>query len=315
MSAPSLRPIQLRWMSLIDSGQSRTLRSSSRRSAYAVMRIFHCFNGRLKTGKLPRSLRPSARHLFVRQHRAQAGAPVHRRIVEIDEAERVDDAPPLDVAELRPLATSGDRPGACLELGDQLRDGTGAIGRRVVPGVEDLQEDPLRPPVERHVGGRHRAAGIVPQTESVELTPIVGNVCFGRDAGVLPRLNRVLLRGQAERVVAHGVQHVVAGHAQVARVHVGADEAERVADMQAVAARIREHVEHEHLRPVRHFVEAGRERPRGIGGVVGALVVPPLLPARLDLLGESTVIPMGRDVIVPGRGHRFGRSVARGHEI
>ncbi len=59
ISAPSLRPIQLRCISLIGSGQSRTSRSSIKRSAYAVIRIFHCFSGRLKTGKLPRSLRPS----------------------------------------------------------------------------------------------------------------------------------------------------------------------------------------------------------------------------------------------------------------
>ena len=57
--APTLRPIQLRCIVLIDSGQSSRSRSASRRSAYAVICSFHCFNGRRNTGWLPRSLRPS----------------------------------------------------------------------------------------------------------------------------------------------------------------------------------------------------------------------------------------------------------------
>jgi hypothetical protein len=59
-SAPCDRPIQLRCMSLTGSGQSTSSRSSSRRSAYAVMRICHWRRLRWNTGKLPRSLRPSA---------------------------------------------------------------------------------------------------------------------------------------------------------------------------------------------------------------------------------------------------------------
>ena len=58
--APSLRPIQLRCINLMGSGQSRRLRSSSSRSEYAVMFIIHWRMLRLNTGKLPMSLRPSA---------------------------------------------------------------------------------------------------------------------------------------------------------------------------------------------------------------------------------------------------------------
>src|ERR1700733_5772631 len=57
--APVDRPIQLRCITLIGSGQSNSSRSVRSRSAYAVMRIFHCRSGTLNTGKLPRSLRPS----------------------------------------------------------------------------------------------------------------------------------------------------------------------------------------------------------------------------------------------------------------
>ena len=60
MYAPVDRPIQLRCITLIGSGQSTSSRSSASRSAYAVIRISHCRMVRWKTGKLPRSERPSA---------------------------------------------------------------------------------------------------------------------------------------------------------------------------------------------------------------------------------------------------------------
>ena len=47
-------------MALTESGQSSRSRSATSRSAYAVIRIIHCFRLRRNTGKLPRSLRPSA---------------------------------------------------------------------------------------------------------------------------------------------------------------------------------------------------------------------------------------------------------------
>ena len=61
-------------------------------------------------------------------------------------------------------------------------------------------------------------------------------------------LDRVLLGGQAERVPAHRVQHVEAAHALVARDDVGRGVALGVADVQPVARRVREHVEHVVLR-------------------------------------------------------------------
>ncbi|CPW09794.1 Uncharacterised protein [Mycobacteroides abscessus] len=58
--APCERPIQLRCMVLTLSGQSSTSRSSINLSEYAVIRIIHCRRRLRNTGKLPRSLRPSA---------------------------------------------------------------------------------------------------------------------------------------------------------------------------------------------------------------------------------------------------------------
>ena len=50
MVAPSERPIQLRCINLMGSGQSSMSRSRSRRSAYEVMRSIHWRSGRRKTG-------------------------------------------------------------------------------------------------------------------------------------------------------------------------------------------------------------------------------------------------------------------------
>ena len=71
--------------------------------------------------------------------------------------------------------------------------------------------------------------------------------------------------GQPERVVAHRVQHVVAGHALVTREHVGADVAERMPDVQPLATRVREHVQHVELRRSATASKPSRSGPSGFG--------------------------------------------------
>ena len=73
--------------------------------------------------------------------------------------------------------------------------------------------------------------------------------------------------------------------------HVGADVAQRVADVQPVAARVREHVEHVELGPAGDLLEALGQRPGGVRGVEGALPLPAVLPGQLDLVGEGRVVP------------------------
>ena len=310
ISAPSLRPIQFRWISLIGSGQSRTSRSSIKRSAYAVIRIFHCFSGRLKTGKLPRSLRPSD---VTSSFASTVPRPGHQftgassRYARRNESTTWRRSTESSFAQSRP---SGAARAPDSKLSDQLVDGAGLLRLGVVPGVEDLQEDPLRPAVVGDVGGRDRPAGIVAQTEAVQLTPVVRDVRLGGDAGVLARLHGVLLGGQAERVEPHRVQDVVAGHAQVAGVDVGADEAQRVPDVQSVAARVGEHVEHEGLRLAPHRLEAVGQGPGRVRGEVGAVGVPLGLPAGLDLVRDAAVVPVRRNV---GTDVRTGGHGGRGY--
>ena len=60
---------------------------------------------------------------------------------------------------------------------------------------------------------------------------------------MLAGLDRVLFRRQAEGIPAHRMQHIEAAHALVARDDIGRGVAFGMADVQARAARIREHVE------------------------------------------------------------------------
>ncbi len=158
------------------------------------------------------------------------------------------------------------RPGAGGELGDQLVDRAGAVSLVVVPAVEDLQEDPLGPPVVLHVRGGDLAAGVVTQPQPSELAPHVVDVGLGGDPWVLPGVDGVLLGRQAECVVTERVQNVVTSHPQVAGEHVGADVAERMADMQTATGRVGEHVHDEERRTSGDLVETVRQRTPRVGG-------------------------------------------------
>ena len=152
-SAPTLRPIQLRCIILIDSGQSSRSRSASSRSAYAVMRSIHCFERALVHRDVAAVAAPVGGDLLVGEHGAERRAPVHRRLVEVREPVRVDDRRAASTAS---SSRHGDRrvgvaaaraPASSSAISSAI--GRARSGVVVVPGVEDLQEDPLRPAVVR----------------------------------------------------------------------------------------------------------------------------------------------------------------------
>ena len=185
--------------------------------------------------------------LFVGQHRAQPRTPVHHRVRPIDQSIAVDHVGPLPRRQLGPVPTVVETTGTGIEFGDQLGDRARLVGRGVEPGVVDLQEDPLGPLVELDVGGREASPAVVAETQPAQLAPEVDDVGFGPGARVGAGLHRVLLGGQPEGVEPQRVQHVTAGHPEVAGVDVGGDVAQRVADVQSVAGRIGKHVLHEQL--------------------------------------------------------------------
>ena len=234
---------------------------------------------------------PVGGDLLVGQHRAQAGAPVDRRLVQVGQPVRVDDDLLLALVQLRPrparrVGAGGGLAGAGVQLGDQLLDRPGPVRVLVEPGAEDLQEDPLGPLVVARVDRGEGAPLVVVDAQPPQLGADRGDVGLGGDPRVLPGLHGVLLGGQAEGVVAHGVQHVVAVHPAEPAGDVGAQVAQRVADVQPRARGVREHVHREELRPVGDPLEALAQPPGRVGRVERALGLPAVLPGELDLLGQ-----------------------------
>src|SRR5262245_58261707 len=96
---------------------------------------------------------------------------------------------------------------------------------------------------------------------------------------MLTGFDRVLFRGQAERIPAHRMQNVESTHAFVTRDDVSCRVAFRMTNVQPSPARVRKHVEHIEfwLRLIETFFV-------WIGCVKKLSLVPNGLPFRLDLI-------------------------------
>ena len=209
---------------------------------------------------VPSPLADAADHFLVGQHRAERRAPVHRGLRLVGEAVAV------AILRDRGLAVCGNV-GRDRQFGDRaaLLDG------RVEPAVEQDEEDPLRPTDVLGICRRQHAVPVVAEAEHLQLSGERRDVLLG----ALPRrragADRMLLGGEAEGVEAHRMHHARAPHPFEPRHDVGGGVALRVADMQAVAAWVREHVEDVSLAA---RWQAGRgER---------VVRVPPFLPLWLD---------------------------------
>ncbi len=104
---------------------------------------------------------------------------------------------------------------------------------------------------------------------------------------MLAGLDGVLLGGQAEGIPAHRMQHVEAAHPLVAGEDVGGGVAFRVADVQARAARVGEHVEDVELRL--RGIEVGIAR---VGSAERFAGQPKRLPLGLKV-GERELLALG----------------------
>ena len=238
--------------------------------------------------------------LLVGEHRAQARAPVHRRLGDVCQAEVVEHVGLLGFGQIIPLLACESRnlTLAGFELLHQRADracgalGAGRVGGvLVVPGIVDAGEDPLGPTHIARVNGGEGAAVVEAQAHAVQLAAHVGDVLFGGDARMLAGLDCILLSRQTEGVVAHGVQHVLALHAVVAADHIGGEVAERMAHMQALARRVREHI-HGEVRRASFGVAtlAVLQIAIDVGGPEGAFVIPNLLPFFLNALSQIRVV-------------------------
>ena len=95
---------------------------------------------------------------------------------------------------------------------------------------------------------------------------------------MLAGLDRVLLGGQAERVITHWVENIMTGHPLETADDVGGGVAFRMADVEARAARVGEHVEHVVFR-----LRGVETRIAGAGGAEGFLGFPAGLPLGLEI--------------------------------
>ena len=141
----------------------------------------------------------------------------------------------------------------------------------VEPGVEEHEEDELRPAEVGHVGGGQLAVPVIAEAQHLQLAAEVVDVALGRGPRMGAGLLGVLLGRQPEGVPAHGVHDAVAPVAAVAADDIGGRVAFRMADVQAGAAGVGEHVQDIHLGSLRQ--PGGGER---------AVRFPIVLPFRFD---------------------------------
>src|ERR1700677_258119 len=106
----------------------------------------------------------------------------------------------------------------------------------------ELEKNPLGPFEVAGIGGVQFAAPIIAEAKRLNLAFEDGDVFFGRRAGVLPGADGILLGGKSEGVPTHGMEDIEAAGAAVAGENVRRGITFGMADVQARAGRVREHV-------------------------------------------------------------------------
>src|SRR5688500_10855493 len=129
------------------------------------------------------------------------------------------------------------------------------------------------------IGGVDFAGPVVAEAEGLDLALEGGDVGFGGLARMLAGADGVLLGGKAEGVPAHRMKDVVALHALVAGEDIGGGVAFGMADVQARAGGVGEHVENVEFWRELALVALGERvlGGNGLAGVPGAeglLLVP-----------------------------------------
>ena len=157
-----------------------------------------------------------------------------------------------------------------LVVGAPVDRGLLAVGE---PALEELQEDPLRPAVVGRLVARDLARPVDRDPPRAERALEGRDRIVGRLAGMHAGLDRVVLGRQAERVIAHRVQHPMARPPMKVRDRVAQRVVLQMADVR-LAARIREHLEHVGL-----LLRVGL-----VGDLPRPLALPDLLPLGLDRL-------------------------------
>ena len=157
-------------------------------------------------------------------------------------------------------------------------------------GREHVEEEFLLLMVVFEIAGRDLPRPVERQAHALQLPAHGGDIVVRPLSRMDAALDRRVLRWQAERVPAHGMQHVVAARAHEAGHHVAHGVVPHVTHMDA-AGRIRKHLEHIVFRP--RIVFARLEQ---------TLVVPGLLPM---------LFACRRVVTIRGHSHSIRLSIRR----
>ena len=129
-SAPSLRPIQLRCIVLIDVGPVEQVEVVDQAVGVGGDAHHPLAHVALEDREVAAVGAAVGGDLLVGDDGAEAGAPVDRRVADVGQAVAVDRRRAARWPTARPRATVGRGPRADLELGDQLGDRPGPVERR-----------------------------------------------------------------------------------------------------------------------------------------------------------------------------------------
>ena len=192
-------------------------------------------------------------HLVVGQYGAQACTPVHHCLTEIGDTIVHQRLLLLLLVHALPVAgreyqffRAGNIHTQCtivLKVGNEVFYGLSLLQVVVVIRVEHLLKGPLGPVVIIWITSADLSVPVETETDLVELFPIAVNVVHRRDGRMLSGLYGILLGRQSIRIVAHGVEYIVALEAFVAGKDVGSDVTQWMAYVQAGSGWIGKHVE------------------------------------------------------------------------
>ena len=164
----------------------------------------------------PAALALAVDHFFIGEDGAELRAPVDRDQGPVGQPPRI--AIGVGIVGAGRDGKLGDRPALPLPRAAMP---VGPLEVGVVPGVMDLQEDPLRPPVIAGVGRIDLAIPVIRESQRLDLAAEGIDVGLGGDPGMRIGQDGILLGGQAVGVPAHRVQDVEPAHPFVAAKDVG----------------------------------------------------------------------------------------------
>ncbi len=119
----------------------------------------------------------------------------------------------------------------------------GPFESRIVPGIENLQENPLRPAIVIGIGRGKLTAPVVAEAKHLQLPSEIVDVFVSLNSRMSSGLNGIFFGGQSKGIPAHGMEDFFAQHPGIAADDIGGRVTFRVPDVQSFPGRIGKHVQ------------------------------------------------------------------------